>query len=442
MSVSAESPQRRAAGQRLRLVQPSRWRLWELPRPVLAYVLLVDVAAVAVVVLTSVSATISSTDLVRFGVLLAGAVVHLEAARGIERLREVTTQGSPYVNLKSLWVFTGVLLLPLPLVVALTAVTFMHAWTRVDGRSVACRKVFSAGTFVLASGAAAAVLALSGQTGAPTIPDGPLGAAVLLAAAVTWWFVNFALVVLVIALNNPGAPLRQAFGDPAEQRIVAAALALGIGMAVVVVHAPWLVVIQMFSVPVLHRTFLVPQFQRRLQSDPKTGLMEATYFAHVAGAHLDRLCEQGRSCALLMIDLDRFKEVNDRLGHRAGDELLVVVARALQAELREGDFVARFGGDEFVVLLPGAGPDDVEDICARLLRALRGLELTLTTPAGPVPVGGLTASLGAALSTAHGDSVDRLLLTADAAQRVAKDAGGDRFVLAPLPPAADLPVPR
>ncbi|MFC6093917.1 sensor domain-containing diguanylate cyclase [Saccharothrix lopnurensis] len=439
MSVSAGSAQRRATGQRLRLVPPSSWRLWALPRPVLAYVLLVDLAAVALVVLTTVVGAVTPTDLVRFGVLLAGTVVHLEAARGIERLREVATQGRPYVNLKSLWVFTGVLLLPLPLVAALTAVTFLYAWIRVDGQSTACRKVFTAATFVLASGAGAAVLAMVGSTDASGIPAGPLGVLVLVLAALAWWSVNYALVVVVLALSNPGQPLRRALGDLAEQRIVAAALALGIGVAVLLVHTPWLVIIQMFSVPVLHRTFLVPQFQRRAQTDAKTGLMEMTFFTHMATAQLDRLREQDRPAALVMIDLDCFKDVNDRLGHPAGDELLIGVAGVLRRELRDDDLIARFGGDEFAVLLPGVGAADVHDIGARILLALHEVDLTVTTPTGPVPVHGLTASLGAALFTTHGDTVDQLLLMADSAQQTAKQAGRDRFVLAP-PPGTDTPV--
>lgn len=99
----------------------------------------------------------------------------------------------------------------------------------------------------------------------------------------------------------------------------------------------------------------------------------------------------------------------------------------------------RIDGDH---ALAGAGADDVRGIGARVLHVLHGLELTLTTPTGSVEVRGLTASLGAALFVAHGDTVDLLLLMADSAQRVAKGAGRDRFVLAPLPSGIEVPVQR
>ncbi|QTR03417.1 GGDEF domain-containing protein [Saccharothrix algeriensis] len=437
MSVSAESAQRRIPNWRLRAVQPSRWRLWELPRSVLVYVLAVDATALLLVATTAASTTLTTGDLVRFGVLAAGALVHLEAARGIERLREVAAGGVPYVNLKSLWVFTGVIVLPLPLVGALVAVSFLYSFLRVDDSSVACRKVFSAATFVLASGLAAAVLDAAGHAPGAGVPDGPAGALVLVAAAITWWVVNFALVVAVLALNDPTAPVRTAFGDLNDQLVVAAALGLGIGMAALLVHTPWLVAVLMTTVLALHRGFLLPQLQRQAQTDGKTGLMEATYFARMCAARLDRLRDQGATAVLLVIDLDRFKDINDRLGHAAGDQVIVAVARALRGELRGDDLLGRFGGDEFVALLPGSGPHDVHDIGARLLRALHGLQPTVTATTGEARLPGLTASVGAALFPAHGATVDDLLLAADTAQQTAKATGGARLVLAPLPPAAD-----
>ncbi|GAB3002241.1 GGDEF domain-containing protein [Saccharothrix stipae] len=435
--MSAESPRARMTGRRLRFVQPSRWRLWELPRPVLALVLAVDAAAAVLVALTAVHATITDTDLVRFAILSAAAVVHLEGARHIERLREIAVSGSPYVNLKSLWSFTAVLLLPLPLVAAVVAVTFVYAWARVDGQSTASKKVYTAATFVLASGTAAAVLTASGLVVRPGVPDGPLGALVLVAAGVTWWFVNFALVVAVVALSAPDTSLSKVLGDPADQLIVAAALGLGIGMAALLLYQPWLVAILMLTVLTLHRGFLMPQLQRQVRTDAKTGLLSSQFFAQVADPLLGRLRDQGRPAALLMLDLDDFKAINDELGHPAGDEVLREVASILRAELREGDLVARYGGDEFVALLPGACTADIDEIGIRVQRALRELRLTVTTTTGQVDLPGLSASIGAALMPEHGNTVDRLLLAADTAESRAKKSGKGRLALAPSTTAAE-----
>ncbi len=441
MSVSAPSSQRRTTGQRLRLVHPSSWQLWELPRPVLAYVLAVDAAAVALVALTSCFSTVTGTDLVRFAILSGAAVVHLEFARGIERMREIAVSGAPYVNLKSLWVFTGVVLLPLPLVATLTAVTYLYAWARVDGQSRAHKKVFTAATFVLASAGAAAVLGVGGPADEGAIPPGPLGLLVLVGAAASWWFINFALVVVVLCVSNPGMPVRAALGDLADQLVVAAALGLGIGMAALLVYSPWLVLVLMVTVVVLHQQFLLPQLRRQARTDAKTGLLEPVFFTELANALLDRLREQARPAALLMIDLDRFKRINDELGHSAGDDAIQAAADVLRHELRGSDLIARFGGDEFVLLLPGVGADQISDVGARVLAALRGHRPLVTANSGPAGLLGLPASVGVALYPQHGATVDELLLLADAAQQEAKRAGGDRFAVAPTA-GAEVPAQR
>ena len=120
--------------------------------------------------------------------------------------------------------------------------------------------------------------------------------------------------------------------------------------------------------------------------------------------------------ALAMLDLDRFKEVNDTLGHHYGDQLLVQVGRRLQGVLREVDTVARLGGDEFAVLLPGIGTADSAAIVARKLQA--ALE-------SPFVLDGLSldveASIGLAMYPDHGEDPDELLQHADIAMYVAKE---------------------
>lgn len=429
MSVNAEAPQGRIHGHRLRLVPPLRWRLWELPRPVLAYVLLVDVAALAVIATSTAFAEVTSADLVRFLILACAAVIHLEAVRGIERLREVAVESGPYVNLKSLWVFASVIVLPLSLVMALTAISYLYCWLRVYGHTMVFRKAFSAATFVLASGASAAVLDTAGFV-RPGIPAGPLGALALVAAAAVWWLVNFALVVGAIVLSNPAAPARRALGDLADQLVVAAALGLGIGLAALLVFAPWLVAVLMVTVLALHQGLLMPQLQRAAQTDGKTGLMEATYWSRMAGAELARARQHDQPVAMLVLDLDHFRQVNNEHGHVAGDQVLRAAAAALRAELRHSDLVGRFGGDELVVLLPGATAADVHDIAARILDHLRALVVVVPTATGSVEITGLTASLGAALSPDHGTQADQLILAADQALLRAKRAGRDRLCVA------------
>jgi len=145
--------------------------------------------------------------------------------------------------------------------------------------------------------------------------------------------------------------------------------------------------------------------------------------------HLDELLEAarqrptGRACALLFIDLDRFKLINDSLGHGAGDQVLVEVARRLGGCLRPGDHLARFGGDEFVALLGDLACDaDAERVAQRMLGALREpLQLGERTLS-------VSASIGIAPLSREGEALDALQ-AADLALYRAKSAGKNQYAL-------------
>ncbi len=124
---------------------------------------------------------------------------------------------------------------------------------------------------------------------------------------------------------------------------------------------------------------------------------------------------------VLMIDVDHFKRLNDTHGHAVGDDVLRSVAKVLDAELRAGDMVGRYGGEEFTVVMPGARGSEVQGAAERLRRAVE-------RSAGPVPV---TVSVGVAWAPAHGSCRTELLSAADGALYEAKAAGRNRVALAP-----------
>lgn len=154
--------------------------------------------------------------------------------------------------------------------------------------------------------------------------------------------------------------------------------------------------------------------------DTITGLPNRRHLEHRAAT------PGGGDLAVLFLDLDGFKDVNDRLGHPAGDRVLREVAGRLQATVREDDFVARYGGDEFVVVCEVNGPEDAAQIAERLRAAVR-------EPYAFLPPGlGLGVSVGMAMTGERAGiwSVDRLIRLADQAMYKAKNAGGDRVEVA------------
>ncbi|HNW62291.1 MAG TPA: diguanylate cyclase [Piscinibacter sp.] len=150
--------------------------------------------------------------------------------------------------------------------------------------------------------------------------------------------------------------------------------------------------------------------------DNLTGLPNRASFLDRAGRLVTAPREPGESCALLFLDCDRFKEVNDALGHAAGDELLVQVARRIRSKLRDGDFVARLGGDEFAVLLsPIRAAEDAQRIAA-------GIAVAIQAPMDSAAFGRIeaSASVGVAMLPEAGGSLEQWLAAADAAMYRAK----------------------
>jgi diguanylate cyclase (GGDEF)-like protein len=137
-----------------------------------------------------------------------------------------------------------------------------------------------------------------------------------------------------------------------------------------------------------------------------------------------------------MLDLDRFKEINDTYGHPAGDQALKAVGESVRAEVRQGDLVARVGGDELAVLLPGASETEVLEIAERIRDRLTTLTVAVsTTGTAKTIITGVPASFGAAVYPEVAGTMDQLVLAADNALLTAKRAGRNKIVSArPLPP--------
>jgi len=160
----------------------------------------------------------------------------------------------------------------------------------------------------------------------------------------------------------------------------------------------------------------------RASFDHLTGLPNRAVFLERLGHAIARNRRAGGRVGVMFIDLDGFKQINDSLGHDAGDQALGLVAQQLRRAVRESETLARFGGDEFTVLLDPLSHADAAALVAR--RLLRAFEVPVQLSARPVEV---SVSIGIALFPEHADNAEALLRLADSAMYRAKNAGRGTF---------------
>jgi diguanylate cyclase (GGDEF)-like protein/PAS domain S-box-containing protein len=156
--------------------------------------------------------------------------------------------------------------------------------------------------------------------------------------------------------------------------------------------------------------------------DPLTGLYNRRELQQQFGEELARAKRYDHSVSLIWLDVDHFKEINDRFGHHVGDEVLRQLSRLLQSNVRTVDYVARYGGEELVIVLPEMGTAESLDAAERLRRIVGATAMT-TYEARPLTI---TVSIGVVSFPVHGRSPDQLLLAADHAMYQAKQAGRNR----------------
>ena len=172
-------------------------------------------------------------------------------------------------------------------------------------------------------------------------------------------------------------------------------------------------------------------------NDPPTGLIERWHWDEVAAEEVARSRGNGHSVALIMLDLDRFKDVNDNYGHLAGDAVLRGVADVIRETTREGDLACRYGGsagDEFMVLLPQAGLEEALSVAERIRSGITAMSVTAkVTRDMSAAIEGQTVSIGVA-TYCLGDlaelDLEDLMLDADVSLRAAKRHGRDRICVA------------
>jgi diguanylate cyclase (GGDEF)-like protein len=369
-------------------------------------------------------------DALVFCALMACGAVCIEATRRLGMPAGVAR------DLLSAWWLPVALLLP-PIYSLLAPIPLHILLQRRVRQTVVYRRVFSSAAIALAGLAASLVFHITAE-----IPTGPgLGTAVPIAlavgCAVLFTVLNTTLIAAAAYMADADTRWRDVLWDRESAVLDVVELCLG----VLVTIACWLnialLVLALPPVVLLQRSLLHAQLQAAARTDAKTGLLNASAWQREADTEIARARRTREPLALLIVDIDHFKRVNDTYGHLVGDHVLCEVAAMLRGQLREYDVVGRFGGEEFVILLPGTDVTEARRVAERLRCRIS----RMAVPADDVMVS-VTVSVGVAIRSLHGEDLLDLLAAADVALYQAKALGRDRICLPAVGTPAPAPAPR
>jgi len=388
------------------------WPLWTLRWPALVYWLVVDFAALALVTYVIVDTpTPGSGEIGRFAAVAgtAGAVI-IGSSIYSHRLGE--TGRNPWAA-HLCYLTAGIIALPPNLLVLLLFGPALHGV--LTHRPESHRWIFTL------SATALAVFATRFAYGW-SHPSDDLVMMVLCATVLL--VLRSGLIALGLHLRRPAAPREEVIGEPIDVILAVVAVSLGGLMGCVASAMAIHTLIAGPPMALLERAAQLPQWRRSAQRDAKTGLANAVHWDSQARAELAKGRGENRSMAVMLMDLDHFKRVNDQVGHLAGDAALAAIALKLSTTTRRGDLVGRFGGEEFVVLLPEAEPEVAEAVAQRMRHAVASLTVpTVATDGRQHELTGLTVSIGVATTKRFGYQLPDLLVAADAALLAAKGYG-------------------
>jgi len=396
-----------------------RWPLWRTPAVFRAFFVAVVGGAITLAVVLATTTAVHVSEFVLWAVLFGAGGVCVELTRHGSQPAGVTK------DLLSAWKIPVALLLP-PVFAVLTPIPFtVLKQVRVRPGTLH-RRVYSAAAIGIADGSGSWLfhrLVPNGVSPAGWIlgqPTRAVAAAVLCGTVCT--VLDSLLMATAARLASVETPWRALLFNRESLTLDLGETGTGVLLAVACAVTPMAIPIALPPVLLLHRSLNQAQLRAAARTDPKTGLLNAVAWQEEAEREIVRARREHRSLAILIADLDHFKQVNDHYGHLIGDRVLGVVANALQAGLRPYDFLGRFGGEEFTVVLPNADGVEAAQIAERLRREVA---MTLLELDGGRTVR-MTVSIGIAVLDRHGTDLTDLLAAADVALYGAKAAGRNR----------------
>jgi len=400
------------------------WAWWRLPVVLRCYVGAVTLTALALIGFAASQTAWSLADLMKFLLLLGCGLISVAATP-----RTAYVQGTLTRDFITAWVLPVAILLP-PVYSMVTPIPLLMLTQWRIHKGVIFRRVFTAAAMGLAYGAASLVF----RAFPASIAGGAIGTGM---HAFTWALVvaaceimggrgHNALIVVAVKLSDPSARLAdQEFSREALQADLTE-FNLGVLITVVVAVAPALAI---FAVPMwlmVRRFMMHAQLLAQSRIDTKTGLLNASTWEREASVEIARAVRTNTPLALALVDIDHFKVVNDTYGHLVGDKALRAVTDGLSSQLRVYDVAGRFGGEEFVVLLPHAREEDALSVAERLRAHIAGLSIPVSDTDESGPQVKLTISVGVAALDGDHRQLTELLAAADAALYHAKVTGRNK----------------
>ncbi len=234
---------------------------------------------------------------------------------------------------------------------------------------------------------------------------GPIGALMFRPVReAAYWLVIFLCLLAITVILEDKLSAHALAVSPASRKLF---LAMNIGTPSIVVFAA--------------AAYFVKRIQSFAKTDVLTGAFNRRHGTELLEGELHRLKRSGQTCGVGIIDLDHFKSINDRFGHAAGDETLKIFAACAKRCLRRGDHFARWGGEEFLLVLPSTAPGSASEVLHRIQEALGEEGAKLAYP--------VTFSAGLAFAKVD-EPLEAVVSRADAAMYEAKTSGRNRFVIA------------
>jgi diguanylate cyclase (GGDEF)-like protein len=408
---------------RRRMTAVSDWPLWSLPRWLTVYVLTVVAVDAAATGLAASFTTITRANLALFGLLLGCTAI------SVELTRKAGEQGGMIKDVQGVWELPAAILLPplYALIVPVVRIALVQWRIR---RAPVYRRVFTGAAISLSYGAASvtfhSLYGLIPQDSGGMLSRGTVWTLLVAVSVLVKETVNKTVVMTAVKGADPATSIRIEVFSREPLSNDAAEVCTGVLVAYGVAANPLLALAALPVVTLLQRSLRHVQLVTDSRADSKTGLLNAATWEREATAEVGRAVRTRTPLAVAILDIDRFKLINDTHGHLVGDQVLKEIARALDSFLRDYDRAGRFGGEEFSLLLPQTRAVDAFRIADRVRANIAGLSIIVPGATGGERVH-VTVSIGvAALDSGGKREYSELMAAADAALYRAKSGGRDQ----------------